>query len=116
ATSEIPIVMAGVGDAVRYGLVASLARPGGNVTGITLITQDVAAKGVGLLTEFSPRPTRVGFLWNAALPFSDVIWSEARTAGAQLALMLLPLDIRRPEDLEPAFATAARERAEALFV
>ena len=116
ATSEIPIVMAGVGDALRYGLVASLAHPGGNVTGITLITQDVAAKGLELVREFSPRPTRVGFLWNAALPFSDVIWSEARTAGEQLTLTLRPLDIRRPEDLEPAFALAARERIQALFV
>src|SRR5215470_16320120 len=84
ATSEIPIVMAGVGDALRYGLVASLARPGGSVTGVTLIMQDVTAKGLELLKEFVPRPARVGFLWNAALPFSDVIWKEAQTAGEQL--------------------------------
>jgi len=116
ATSEIPIVMAGVGDALRYGLVASLARPGGNLTGITLITQDVAVKGLELLTELLPRPTRVGFLWNAALPFSDVIWSEARTAGERLTLMLRPLDVRRPEDFEPAFALAVRERIHVLFV
>ena len=116
ATSEIPIVMAGVGDALRYGLVASLARPGGNLTGITLITQDVAVKGLELLTELLPRPTRVGFLWNAALPFSDVIWSEALTAGERLTLMLRPLDVRRPEDFEPAFALAVRERIHVLFV
>src|SRR4030095_17068179 len=86
ATSDTPIVMAGVGDALRYGLVASLARPGGRVTGVTLITQDVAAKGLELVKEFSPRPVRVGFLWNAALPFSETIWSEARTAAEPLRL------------------------------
>jgi len=116
ATSEIPIVMAGVGDALRYGLVASLARPGGSVTGVTLIMQDVTAKGLELLKEFVPRPARVGFLWNAALPFSDVIWKEAQTAGEQLGLVLRPLDVRRAEDIEPAFALAVRERIDALFV
>jgi len=116
ATSDIPIVMAGVGDALRYGLVASLARPGGNVTGITLITQDVAAKGLELLKELSPRPMRVGFLRNVGLPFSDVIWNDVRTAAAQLGLILRPLDVRSADDLEPAFATAARDRLDALFV
>ena len=115
ATSDTPIVMAGVGDALRYGLVASLARPGGRVTGVTLITQDVAAKGLELLKEFSLRPARVGFLWNAGLPFSEVIWSEARTAGGQMGLTLEPLEVRRPEDLELALAKA-RERIGALFV
>jgi putative tryptophan/tyrosine transport system substrate-binding protein len=115
ATSDTPIVMAGVGDALRYGLVASLARPGGRVTGVTLITQDVAAKGLELLKQCFSRPPRVGFLWNAALPFSEVIWSEARTAGEQIGLTLQPLDVRRPDDLEPAFA-GARERIDALFI
>jgi ABC-type uncharacterized transport system substrate-binding protein len=115
ATSDTPIVMAGVGDALRYGLVASLARPGGRVTGVTLITQDVAAKGLELVKEFSPRPVRVGFLWNAALPFSETIWSEARTAAEHLGLTLAPLEVRRPEDVEPVFV-GARERIDALFV
>jgi putative ABC transport system substrate-binding protein len=115
ATSDTPIVMAGVGDALRYGFVASLAHPGGRVTGVTLITQDVAAKGLQLLKEFFSRPARVGFLWNAALPFSEVIWSEARTVGEQIGLTLQPLDVRRPDDLEPAFA-GARERIDALFI
>jgi putative ABC transport system substrate-binding protein len=115
ATSDTPIVMAGVGDALRYGLVASLARPGGRVTGVTLITQDVAAKGLELVKEFSPRPVRVGFLWNAALPFSETIWSEAQTAAEHLGLTLAPLEVRRPEDVEPVFV-GARERIDALFV
>jgi putative tryptophan/tyrosine transport system substrate-binding protein len=115
ATSDTPIVMAGVGDALRYGLVASLARPGGRVTGVTLITQDVAAKGLELLKQCFPRPPRVGFLWNAALPFSEVIWSEARAAGEQLGLTLQPLEVRRADDLEPAFV-GARERIDALFI
>jgi len=116
ATSDTPIVMAGVGDALRYGLVASLAHPGGRVTGVTLITQDVAAKGLELLKELSPRSTRVGFLWNVALPFSEVIWSDARTAAEQLGLTLHPLEVRRPDDLEAAFAVAVRERIDSLFV
>ena len=115
ATSDTPIVMAGVGDALRYGLVASLARPGGRVTGVTLITQDVAAKGLELVKEFSPRPVRVGFLWNVALPFGETIWSEARTAAEHLGLTLEPLEVRRPEDVEPAFV-GARDRIDALFV
>jgi putative tryptophan/tyrosine transport system substrate-binding protein len=116
ATSETPIVMAGVGDALRYGLVASLAHPGGRVTGVTLITQNVAAKGLELLKELRSRSARVGFLWNAALPFSEVIWSEARTAGEQLGLTLHPLEVRRPDEFELAFAAGVRERIEALFV
>jgi len=116
ATSEVPIVMAGVGDALRYGPVGSLARPGGTVTGVTLIMQDVTAKGLELLKELVSPRARVGFLWNAALPFSDVIWSEAQTAGEHLGLTLRPLDVRRPEHIESAFALAARERVDALFV
>jgi putative tryptophan/tyrosine transport system substrate-binding protein len=115
ATTEIPIVMAGVGDALRYGLVASLARPGGRVTGVTLITQDVAAKGLELLKELSPRPARVGFLWNAALPFSEAIWGDARTAGDHIGLTMEPIEVRRPEDIEQALA-AARPRIDVLFV
>jgi putative ABC transport system substrate-binding protein len=111
ATSDTPIVMAGVGDA----LVASLARPGGRVTGVTLITQDVAAKGLELLKELSPRPARVGFLWNAGLPFSEAIWGDARTAGEHIGLTLEPIEVRRPEDIEPALA-AARPRIDVLFV
>jgi putative ABC transport system substrate-binding protein len=116
ATSDTPIVMAGVGDALRYGLVASLAHPGGRVTGVTLITQDVAAKGLELLKDLSPRATRVGFLWNVTLPFSEVIWSDARMAGEQIGLTLQPLEIRRPDDLDAAFAAGVRDRIEALFV
>ena len=116
ATSEVPIVMAGVGDALRYGPVGSLARPSGTVTGVTLIMQDVTAKGLELLKELVSPRARVGFLWNAALPFSDVIWSEAQTAGEHLGLTLRPLDVRRPEHIESAFALAARERVDALFV
>ena len=116
ATSDTPIVMAGVGDALRYGLVASLAHPGGRVTGVTLITQDVAAKGLELLKDLSPRPTRVGFLWNVALPFSEVIWTDARAAGEQIGLTLQPLEIRRADDLDAAFAAGVRDRIDALFV
>ena len=76
ATSDTPIVMAGVGDALRYGLVASLARPGGRVTGVTLITQDVAAKGVELVKEFSPDPCASG-------SFGTPPFRLARRSGAR---------------------------------
>jgi len=116
AGGEVPIVMAGVGDAVRYGLVASLAHPGGNVTGITLITQDVTAKALELLKEVVPQRKHIGFLWNAGLPFSDVILGEAQTAGIHLGLTLRPLEIRRSEDVEPVFDKARRERIDTLLV
>ena len=86
------------------------------MTGVTLITQDVAAKGLELLKDLAPQATRVGFLWNVALPFSEVIWSEARTAGKQIGLTLQPLEIRRPDDLDSAFAAGVRDRIEALFI
>jgi ABC-type uncharacterized transport system substrate-binding protein len=102
---------------VRYGLVASrLAHPGGNVTGITLITQDVTAKALELLKEVVPQRKHIGFLWNAGLPFSDVILGEAQTAGIHLGVTLRPLEIRRSEDVEPVFAQARRERIDTLLV
>ena len=80
ATSDTPIVMAGVGDALRCGLVASLAFPGGRVTGVTLITQDVAAKGLEMLKDLSPRATRrrLPLERHAALQRGDL---ERRTDG-----------------------------------
>jgi hypothetical protein len=85
------------------------------VTGVTLITQDVAMKGRELLKELSSPRGRVGFLWNAALPFSEAIWTDARMAGDRIGLTLEPLEVRRSEDLELVL-TGARPRIEALFV
>jgi putative ABC transport system substrate-binding protein len=117
ATSTIPIVLAGSGDAVAYGLVASLAQPGGNVTGVTSIAPDVNEKQLKLLKEAFPMISRVAVLM---CPVSGSPnppqWSATNAAARVLKIDLLPLEIRGPDDIMGAFRSANRERADALFV
>ena len=113
ATSSIPIVMWGTTDPVRSGFVASLARPGGNVTGLTLQTTDLFGRGLQLLKEVVPGLTRVAVLWDPEAysgPPSDV-----ETAIAALGLTMLPIAVRGPEDLESAFQAAVRGNANAVL-
>ncbi len=117
ATKTIPIVMTGSGDAVRQGLVASLARPGGNVTGLTLISPELAAKRLQILKEAAPRATRIGVIGcRATDPVSTQQWSEVEPAARQMGLQLVPILVRQPEELSQAFETALRERIEAILV
>ncbi len=116
ATSTIPIVFVGGGDPVAAGLVKSLARPGGNLTGLTLAEVELAAKRIQLLKEVVPAASRVAILWNPDNPFNKLELNEAGMAGRMLGLTLLPAEIRAPEDLAGAFGAMAGERAEALFV
>ena len=111
ATSVIPIVFARVGDPVASGLVASLARPGGNMTGLSSQSDDLAGKRLELLREVVPSLRRVAFLANVGNPFSVMELSEARTLGLEFDA----LEIRRAEDIVPAFE-ALNGRAEALYV
>jgi putative ABC transport system substrate-binding protein len=115
ATSLIPIVFATAGDPVANGLIASLARPGGNVTGLSSQTDDLAAKRLELLREVIPSLRRVGILSNVGNPFSVVELGEAQTAARMLGLEFDTLEIRRAEDIAPAFE-AIKGRAEALYV
>jgi putative tryptophan/tyrosine transport system substrate-binding protein len=115
ATSVIPIVFAIANDPVGSGLVASLARPGGNVTGLSLQAPDVAGKRLGLLREAIPGLRRLGVLANVGYPAAVLEMSEVQTLGPPLGVEVFTLEIRRAEDIPPAFA-AFRGRIEALYV
>ena len=115
ATSVIPIVFAAAGDPVGTGLVASLARPGGNVTGLSLQSGDLASKRLELLREVIPGLRRLAILANAGNPNAALEISEVQAAARTLGLEVATPDIRRAEDIAPAIA-ALKDRAEALFI
>ncbi|MFQ5946767.1 MAG: ABC transporter substrate binding protein [Anaerolineae bacterium] len=116
ATRTIPIAMIAEGDPVRAGLVTSLARPGGNITGLTALVPELSGKRLELLKEAVPGLRRVGVLWNPAHPDKRVEWRETLAAARVLEVDLQSLEVRRREDLEPTFEAATRERASALLV
>jgi putative tryptophan/tyrosine transport system substrate-binding protein len=115
ATSVIPIVFARVGDPVANGLVASLARPGGNVTGMSIQSDELAGKRIEILREVVPSLRRVAILANVDNPFSVLELGEAQAAARALNLEFDTLEIRRAEDITHAFE-AIKSRAEALYV
>jgi putative ABC transport system substrate-binding protein len=115
ATGTIPIVFAFVGDAIGAGLVASLARPGANVTGLTNISVELAGKRLELLKLAVPRASRVAVLYNPADRSNELLWQELQEAGPTLGLALLPVPVREPADFEGAMGAASRERADALL-
>jgi putative tryptophan/tyrosine transport system substrate-binding protein len=115
ATSVIPIVFARAGDPVANGLVASLARPGGNVTGLSSQSDDLAGKRLELLREVVPSLRRVAILANVGNAFSVMELGEAQAAARTLGLEFDALEIRRAEDIAPAFE-AIKGRAGALYV
>jgi ABC-type uncharacterized transport system substrate-binding protein len=120
ATQRIPIVMAASSDPVGAGLVQSLARPGGNVTGMSLQTTDVARKRLQLLLEIVPGVTRVGLLAervrDASVGTTQVLVDESRAVARQLGIHLIVREVERADDLSAAFADFVRERAQALIV
>src|ERR1700730_5707534 len=102
ATTAIPIVMVGYGgDPVRAGLVASLARPGGNITGSTLLFPDLSAKRLQLLREAVPKVDRVAVLWNPTTKAQD--WREVQMAAPALGVALQSVEVQGPEQFERAF-------------
>jgi putative ABC transport system substrate-binding protein len=115
ATSTIPIVFVSVGDPVAGGLVASLARPGGNITGLTILAPELSGKRVELLKEAIPNITRVAFLWNSANPAQGLQWKETQAAAQALGLQLKSLEVRSSNDFDSAFEAVLRERAQALI-
>jgi putative ABC transport system substrate-binding protein len=115
ATSDIPIVFATAGDPVGTGLVASLARPGGNITGLSIQQTDVAAKRLELLREVVPGLGRLAILANVGGPAVVLDMREVQAAARTLGLEVIALEIRRDEDIVPAFE-ALNGRAEALYV
>ena len=114
ATSTIPIVFYSSADPVQLGLAASLARPGRNATGITLLQDDLASKRVELLKEAVPRVSHVAFLYNPDHPDNEL--REARRAADGLAVRLVPVEIRGSGDLEKAFAAVNAAGCDALYV
>ena len=115
ATAIIPIVFATAGDPVGTGLVASLARPGGNVTGLSSQTADLAAKRLELLREIVPGFGRLAIMANVGNPISLLELGEVQAAARALGLEVHTLEIRRAEDISPAF-DALKGRADALYV
>jgi putative tryptophan/tyrosine transport system substrate-binding protein len=115
AASNIPIVFAVASDPVGNNLVSSLARPGGNVTGLSIQQTDLAAKKLEVLREAVPDLRRLGILANVASPASALEESEVEAAARKLGLDVLPVGIRRAEEIVPAFMTL-KDRAESLYV
>lgn len=116
ATKTIPIVMAVSGDAVGTSLVDSLARPGGNVTGLTTIVPDLEGKRLELLKAMIPRLSRVAVLWNPANPVDPVIFKQTQVAARAFGLTVQSLEVRRVQELESVFAALPRERPDALVL
>jgi ABC-type uncharacterized transport system substrate-binding protein len=114
ATSTIPIVVVVSNDPVEAGLVASLARPGGNITGLTYVHDMLAGKSVELLKDTVPSVSRVAILWNPN--HADPEFRETQRASRALGVQLQSLEVREPRDFEGAFQALAGERAEALIV
>ena len=115
ATSTIPIVMAQAGDPVRTGLVASLARPGGNVTGLSTMSSDIAGKQLQLLKEAAPKISRVAVLYNPTFLASVMGMREAQAAGPALGLAILPMEVHTSDELEDQFAVMTSVHVDALL-
>ncbi len=117
ATNTIPIVMANASDdPVRQGLVASLARPGGNITGFIDASEELAAKMLELLKEAVPKLSRVAILWQTDSPAGIAHFQKAEAAARVLGLQLQSLEVRRSNDLENAFRAATTRRADAFYM
>jgi ABC-type uncharacterized transport system substrate-binding protein len=114
ATSTIPIVMASVGDALGAGYVASLARPGGNVTGLTLVATDQSAKRLQLIREISPNLTRVALLWNGNASGHRLQLKEMELAAPALGIVLQSLPIRNANEIDASLSAAMQANAQAI--
>jgi putative ABC transport system substrate-binding protein len=116
ATTTIPIVMTAAGDPLgAAGLVASLARPGGNVTGTSIMAPDIAGKRLELLKDLLPRLSRVAILWNAANPYPANVFRETESAARMMGIEVQSLEVRRPEDFDSVFEASRQQRPDALI-
>jgi len=116
ATKTLPIVLAGVGNAVGVGLVASLAKPGGNITGFTAQQDEVLGKLIGILHEISPGARRIAILLNESNPLYAAYWAGAQSACAALGLVSLRVVASTPAQLDAAVEQMVRQRAQAIVV
>ena len=114
-TGTIPIVMANSAYPDKIGLVESLARPGGNVTGLSNVSPDLMGKRFELLKEIAPKVSRVAVLWNPASPVEPLGFRAVQAAGAAAGLEILSIEVRTPDDFAAAFAAVTASRADALY-
>jgi len=115
ATRSIPIVFAVHGDPIGAGDIESLSRPGGNITGLTLIHPELIGKQLDLLKQAVPRVSRVAVLWNAANPTKKLDWRELKPVARTLSIALQSREVRRPADFDAAFAAIRDGRPDALL-
>lgn len=116
ATSTIPILFVNAIDPVGAGLAASLARPGGNVTGLAALSPELSTKRLELLKEVVPRVSRVAVLWNSENPANTLVLRQTDEAARRLGVVLRSHEVRRPDDFAVMFATITQERPDALLV
>jgi putative ABC transport system substrate-binding protein len=116
ATQSIPIVTAVAGDPVASGLVSSLAKPGGNVTGLATLNEELEGKRLEIFQQVVPKLSRVAVLLNPANPFTMIAWRGARSAADALGVKLQPVEVRGPNDLDGAFATIKAARPQGLIL
>jgi len=115
ASATVPIVFVDISDPVANGLVASLARPGGNITGLTIFGPELSGKRLELLKEAAPNVARVALLWNSANPANELMWKETQAVAHELRVQLQSLEVRSSNDFDSAFEAALREHAQALI-
>jgi putative ABC transport system substrate-binding protein len=116
ATATIPVIMAASGEPLRTGVVTALARPGGNVTGLSAITNELIGKRLEMLREVVPGIRRVGFLHNMSNPVAPRQWEEFKAAVQALGIEPRLLDVRNPEQIEPAIVASVSQQTQALVV
>ena len=115
ATATIPIVMTSAGDPLGTGLVSSLARPGGNVTGLSLMSPDLSGKRLEFLKHIVPALARVAIIWNADNPYPALVFRQTENAARLLKLEAQSLEVRTPDDVNSALEAAVRGKADALI-
>ena len=116
ATATIPIVMVNTADPVGFGFVASLAKPGGNITGLANLTLEQAAKNLELLKEMVPKLSKVGVLVNPGAPDAGPVWDRLQSAARQLTVTLQRFEARKPDDLEASVTEAVQQQCGGLLV
>ena len=115
-TTTIPIVIWSAGDPVGSGIVSSLARPGGNVTGLTIDSPELAGKRLQLLKEIVPGVTHVAVIWNAANPYAAVVYKETQQAARSLAIEIKSVEVRSPSDFDGALGAVIKDNSGGLVV
>jgi putative tryptophan/tyrosine transport system substrate-binding protein len=116
ASVPIPVVMATSGDAVQEGLVATLSRPGGNITGLSVLNRELTGKRLQVIREAVPGLKRIGALFNGSNPAMPPQFSEVQAAAQTLGLQAVPLDVSFPAGIEPAFASSSKSGTGAVMV